>query len=141
MRSPRPEVAPHTAATTDDAVLGGRLKLLQPAQGHRAGHDAILLAAAAPASKHAVDLGAGIGTAGLALLARDAAERVTLIEIDAEFAQLAPEKASRNGYGDLTKISVPDIRNLAQGKPPASLADLVIMNPPFNDPGRRNVSP
>ena len=38
MRSPRPEVPPHTAATTDDAVLGGRLKLLQPAEGHRAGH-------------------------------------------------------------------------------------------------------
>ena len=33
--------------TTDDAVLGGRLRLLQPKRGHRVGHDAILLAAAA----------------------------------------------------------------------------------------------
>jgi tRNA1(Val) A37 N6-methylase TrmN6 len=141
MRSPHPEVPVQPAATTDDAVLGGRLKLLQPAHGHRAGHDAILLAAAAPASKHAVDLGAGIGTAGLVLLARDAAERVTLIEIDAELAELARENASRNGYGERTEVIVADIRKLAQGKTPASLADLVIMNPPFNDPGRRNASP
>jgi tRNA1(Val) A37 N6-methylase TrmN6 len=141
MRSPRPEVPPHTAETTDDAILGGRLKLLQPAHGHRAGHDAVLLAAAAPASKHAVDLGAGIGTAGLALLARDAAECVTLVEIDADLAELARQNASRNGYGERTEVIVADIRKLARGKSPVSLADLVIMNPPFNDPGRRNVSP
>jgi tRNA1(Val) A37 N6-methylase TrmN6 len=141
MRSLRPEVPAHRAATTDDAILGGRLKLLQPAQGHRAGHDAILLAAAAPASKHAIDLGAGIGTAGLALLARNAAERISLIEIDAELAELARENASRNGYSGRTEVIVADVRKLARGKSPASPADLVIMNPPFNDPGRRNVSP
>jgi len=46
-------------ALTDDAVLGGRLKLYQPARGHRVGHDAILLAAstAAAAGDVAVDLG------------------------------------------------------------------------------------
>jgi tRNA1(Val) A37 N6-methylase TrmN6 len=141
MRSPRPEVPPHSAATTDDAVLGGRLKLLQPVDGHRAGHDAILLAAAAPAAKHAVDLGAGIGTAGLALLARGVAERVTLIEIDPELAELARENAIRNGYNERAEIVVADIRKLARGKSPTSFADLVIMNPPFNDPGRRNASP
>jgi tRNA1(Val) A37 N6-methylase TrmN6 len=135
---------PYSAATTDDAVLGGRLKLLQPVDGHRAGHDAILLAAAAPAAKHAVDLGAGIGTAGLALLARGVAERVTLIEIDPELAEIARENASRNGYEKRTEIVVADIRKLARGKGPAALAataDLVIANPPFNDPGRRNASP
>src|SRR5438552_2745935 len=47
MRSPRPEAPLRDAATTDDAVLGGKLKLLQPANGHRAGHDARLLAAGA----------------------------------------------------------------------------------------------
>jgi tRNA1(Val) A37 N6-methylase TrmN6 len=133
-----------SATTTDDAVLGGRLKLLQPVDGHRAGHDAILLAAAAPVSKHAVDLGAGVGTAGLALLARGAAGRVTFIEIDAELAELARENAKRNGYAEHAEIIVADIRKIARGKSPASLAaiaDLVIANPPFNDPGRRNISP
>ena len=39
---PKPE-------TTDDAVLGGRLRLTQKKRGHRVGHDAILLAAATDA--------------------------------------------------------------------------------------------
>jgi tRNA1(Val) A37 N6-methylase TrmN6 len=144
VRSPRPEVPLRSAATTDDAVLGGRLRLLQPAHGHRAGHDAILLAAAAPASKHAADLGAGVGTAGLALLARGAAERVTFVEIDPELAELARENAKRNDYEGRAEIIVADIRKLVRRKGPASLAataDLVIVNPPFNDPGRRNASP
>ena len=49
--------------TSEDAVLGGRLRLRQPLRGHRVGHDAILLAAATGgrAGEHAVDLGAGVG--------------------------------------------------------------------------------
>ena len=35
--------------TSEDAVLGGRLRLRQPLAGHRVGHDAILLAAATAA--------------------------------------------------------------------------------------------
>ena len=53
-------------------MLGGRLRLKQPRRGHRVGHDAILLAAAARRARatHVVDLGAGVGAAGLALAAR-----------------------------------------------------------------------
>jgi len=131
--------------TTDDAFLGGRLKLLQPLKGHRAGHDAILLAAAAPSSAHAIDLGAGIGTAGLALLARKAAGRVTLVEIDAGLAALAQENAKRNGFGERAEIAAADALKLGRkggaAHPAAGSADLVIMNPPFNDPARRNSSP
>src|SRR5579863_9820561 len=56
---------------SEDAYLGGRLRLRQPHEGHRAGSDAILLAAAAPEtiSGVALDLGAGVGAAGLALAA------------------------------------------------------------------------
>lgn len=131
--------------TTNDAVLGGRLKLLQPATGHRAGHDAILLAAAAPASTRAVDLGAGVGTAGLALLARKAAQRVILVEIDAELAALARENAKRNGFKDHTEIAAADALKLGRkggaAHPAMASADLVLTNPPFNDPARKNVSP
>ena len=57
---------------TEDAFLGGQLRLKQKRSGHRAGHDAILLAAAtgARSGDRAVDFGAGIGTAGLALARR-----------------------------------------------------------------------
>src|SRR5665811_2498342 len=66
-------------ATSEDAVLGGRLRLRQPLRGHRVGHDAILLAAATGgrASEQAVDLGAGVGAAGLALAARVGGLKVT----------------------------------------------------------------
>ncbi|HVT55698.1 MAG TPA: methyltransferase [Xanthobacteraceae bacterium] len=131
--------------TTDDHVLGGRLKLLQPAKGHRAGHDAILLAAAAPFAKDAIDLGAGVGTAGLALLVRKAAERVILVEIDPDLASLARENAERNGFGEQAEIAVTDALKLGRkggaSSPAAASADLVLMNPPFNDPARKNLSP
>src|ERR1700744_6779659 len=57
---------------TEDAFLGGQLRLRQPKSGHRAGHDAMLLAAATPASPgdRVVDFGAGIGAAGLAAAKR-----------------------------------------------------------------------
>jgi tRNA1(Val) A37 N6-methylase TrmN6 len=141
-RSPRPEVPSKSAAVTDDAVLGGRLRLLQPARGHRAGHDAILLAAAAPMVRHAIDLGAGVGTAGLALLARDAAARVTLVERDPALATLAHENAKRNGYSERTEVITADVAKVGRGRSATRAScDLVLANPPFNDPARLRTSP
>src|SRR6266571_2659777 len=87
------------APLSEDAVLGGRLRLRQPKRGHRVGHDAILLAAACPArvGERAVDLGAGVGAAGLALAARVPGTAVTLVEIDSRLAALAAENAQLNG--------------------------------------------
>ena len=145
MRSRRADSGESLAAVTDDAVLGRRLKLLQPARGHRTGHDAILLAAACPSAKHAVDLGAGVGAAGLALLTRGIVERVTLVEIDKELAALARANSVKNGFSARTAIVAADVDTLARrGGPPhpkASSADLVLANPPFNDPARRRASP
>jgi tRNA1(Val) A37 N6-methylase TrmN6 len=125
--------------TSDDAVLGGRLKLLQPKSGHRAGHDAILLAAAAPKSVLALDLGAGVGTAGLALLARKAASQVTLVEIDRELSELSSQNAIRNGFGDAVRILRGDVTEDLPLQMDAY--DLVIINPPFNDEHTLQASP
>jgi tRNA1(Val) A37 N6-methylase TrmN6 len=145
MPSPAGEAAQISFATTDDAMLGGRLRLLQPARGHRAGHDAIMLAAAAPRSAHAVDLGAGVGAAGLALLARGAARSVTLVDIDRNLVRLAAVNAERNGFTSRAEAIESDIDRVARrGGPPnpaASGADLVVMNPPFNDTETRRSSP
>jgi tRNA1(Val) A37 N6-methylase TrmN6 len=132
---------------TDDAVLGGRLHLLQPRRGHRFGHDAILLAAATPArdGDRAAELGAGVGAAGLALAARVPGVRLTLVEIDAGLAALAAENAARNrlaGTVDAVALDVaaPPADFAAARLPPAS-CDIVLMNPPFNDPDRHHASP
>ena len=83
---------------TEDAFLGGRLRLRQPKSGHRAGHDAILLAAAtaARAGNRVVDFGAGVGAAGLALAARVPAIQLVLVEIDEVLAELARGNAVLN---------------------------------------------
>ena len=67
---------------SEDALLGGKVILRQPACGHRFGHDAVLLAAATPAQagQHAVELGSGVGAAGLALARR--VEGLTVMELD-----------------------------------------------------------
>ena len=135
------------ADTTDDAVLGGRLLLRQPRTGHRVGHDAILLAAAASASsgEHAVELGAGVGAAGLTLALRVPALRVTLADIDPALVALANENATRNGLAGRVAALVADVAAPAQtfstiGLPPGC-AQHVLMNPPFHDPSSARPSP
>jgi tRNA1(Val) A37 N6-methylase TrmN6 len=132
--------------TSDDAVLGGRLTLRQPLSGHRVGHDAILLAAAtgARAGEHAVEFGAGVGAAGLALAQRVADVRVTLAEIDPDLCALAAHNARANGLGARVRavaVDVEDAAALAAAGLRPGEADRVLMNPPFNDARRQNVSP
>src|ERR1700744_717708 len=83
---------------TEDAFLGGRLRLRQPKSGHRAGHDAILLAAATSAKPgdRVADFGAGVGAAGLALASRVAGIKLVLVEIDRDLAELARGNARAN---------------------------------------------
>src|SRR5687767_9499901 len=87
-----------TTDTTEDAFLAGRLHLRQPRKGHRAGHDAMLLAAAtsARAGERVADLGAGVGAAGLALAVRVGGLDLVLVEIDPALAALAQDNAQRN---------------------------------------------
>src|SRR5262245_19009600 len=137
----------HTSDITDAAVLGGRLRLAQLKRGHRVGHDAILLAAACPAraGERVVDLGAGVGAAGLALAARVEGADVTLVEIDARLAALARENVARNGLVARARVTVLDVAAPARAFAAAGLAPesaaCVLMNPPFNDPARHRLSP
>jgi len=134
-----------SAVITEDAFLGGRLLLRQKRSGHRAGHDAILLAAAteARAGDRVVDLGAGIGTAGLALGRRVAGIGLSLVEIDPELAELARANAAANGIAAETivlDVTADAQAFAADGLLPDSV-DVVLMNPPFNDPARHRGSP
>src|SRR3954452_11913182 len=111
MRGSATNSGPMAGEITEDAVLGGRLSLRQPRRGHRFGHDAILLAAAteARAGEHAIELGAGVGAAGLALARRVDSLTATLVEIDPALAQLAGENAARNGLADRVRVVTLDV--------------------------------
>jgi tRNA1(Val) A37 N6-methylase TrmN6 len=130
---------------TEDAFLGGKLRLRQPKSGHRAGHDAMLLAAATPARQgdRVVDFGAGVGAAGLAVARHVAGIKLVLVEIDAGLVELARANAIANAIAAETLLldvtSGPD-SFVSAGLAPESV-DVVLMNPPFNDASRHRASP
>jgi tRNA1(Val) A37 N6-methylase TrmN6 len=121
------------ADLTDDAFLGGRLRILQPARGYRAAADAVLLAAAAPArpGDAVLDLGCGVLTAGLCLAARVPGIALAGLERQAGYADLARRNAERNGIA--AEVVTGDA-----GAMPAALRRpfaVVLTNPPYHPPG------
>ncbi|ODT83364.1 MAG: hypothetical protein ABS76_03070 [Pelagibacterium sp. SCN 64-44] len=121
---------------TRDAFLGGRLTLSQPRHGFRAGLDSVLLGAAVPAGTgKLLDLGAGIGTAGLVALALDRAEAAVLAEREAEVLDLARENVASNGFAGRATVLALDVTAGAAERRAAGLPDnyfdAVIANPPF----------
>lgn len=116
---------------TDDRLLGGRVRLLQPRRGYRVAVDAVLLAAAVEAAPGAgvLDLGAGVGAVGLCLAARIVGCSVVGIELQAGLAELAERNATLNGMGDRLRMIVHDLaHDLPEGLGPF---DVVATNPPY----------
>src|ERR1700750_1592746 len=130
---------------TEDAFLGGQLRLRQFKHGHRAGHDAILLAAATPAraGDRVVEFGAGVGAAGLAVAHRVRGIDLALVEIDRALVDLAQVNAASNGIA--ARAIQLDIGRAANALEEAGVgpdsADVVLMNPPFHGADRHRASP
>jgi tRNA1(Val) A37 N6-methylase TrmN6 len=145
-KPPKAGVGPAQATSADD-FLGGRLSVLQPRRGHRAGSDAVFLAAAVPARgrEHVLDVGAGVGVAGLCLLARVPKAKLTAVEIDGELCRLAAENAARNGFGARfaainADVTLPGKALAALGLRREGYAH-VMANPPFYAEGRTRAAP
>ncbi len=140
-------VPPSSFATTEDHFLDGRLRLLQPKAGHRAGLDAVMLAAAVEVAGPAkvLDAGSGSGIVGLALAARCSEVSVTGIEIEPELASLAKENAKRNGLADRVRLVCADLTAPHAVLEALGLAresfDLIVSNPPYLEAGTSRVSP
>ncbi len=126
---------------TEDAFLGGRLRLRQPADGYRAAIDPVLLAAAVPAraGDSVADLGCGVATAGLCLLARVPGIRVTGLELQPLLAELAQKNAALNGYEAQFRILSGDVAAPPEALP-AGAFDHVMLNPPYLEAGSTRVS-
>ena len=116
---------------TEDALLGGRVRLLQPRRGYRVAVDAVLLAAAveARASDRVLDLGAGVGSVGLCLAVRVPGCNVVGIELQSSLAAIAERNAALNGLAERVCTIVHD---LACPLPDdLGLFDHVATNPPY----------
>jgi len=132
--------------TTLDRFLGGRILVRQPTAGYRAGLDAVLLAAAVPASGGAVlDLGAGVGTAGLCVAARLPHVRVTLLEREPVLAALARENVAANTLSARITVLEADATGRWSDLAAAGLAREhyahVIANPPYHQEEAGTVAP
>lgn len=123
---------------TEDALLGGRIRVRQPARGYRANVDTLLLAAAIsqPSAGRVIELGCGVG-AGLIAVAQNYEARQTDraqfvgLERDPFLARLARENATLNGLGAVSIIEGDVFA------PPPDLAGFehVFFNPPYDEPG------
>jgi tRNA1(Val) A37 N6-methylase TrmN6 len=129
-------------AHTIDSFHRGRFWLAQPAKsGHRAGMDAMVLAAAVPSSFRGrlADFGAGAGAAGLAVLSRCPQASALLVERAPEMAAFAEATLAHPANAHLASRAAvlrADVSLAAPARKAAGLADnsfdFVVMNPPFN---------
>ena len=129
---------------SEDRLLGGRVLLRQPKQGYRAAIDPVLLAASLDPKpgQHVLDIGCGVGAAGLCLLARRPDLTITGIEIQPGLADLARQNAALNGVADRFQIIEGDIAALRLHKGGLEArVDHAMSNPPFLPPQRGNAPP
>lgn len=119
------------AELTHDAFLGGRVHAWQPRHGYRAATDPVLLAAAVDASagQSVLELGCGAGVASLCLSARVPDLRLTGIERQEDYADLA-----RRNLGPDARIVTADLTALPTDLRQDSF-DHVIANPPYYPAG------
>ena len=115
---------------TCDAFLGGRLHFYQPRAGYRAGIDPVLLAATVPAvsGQSVLDLGCGAGAAGLCLAARVPGLKLTGLELQPDYADLACRNAAENDVA--LEVICADLTALPEAVR-GSGYDHVIANPPY----------
>lgn len=116
----------------ENALLGGRVRLRQPARGYRAGMDAALLAAAAGATfgERVFEAGCGAGAVLTQIAARTPGVELAGLERDPVMADLARGNAALNGVE--AEIVTGDVAAgfRALDLPPF---DLAVSNPPFFD--------
>jgi tRNA1(Val) A37 N6-methylase TrmN6 len=131
-----------STAHTIDAFHRGNFFLVQPrGKGHRAGMDAMMLAAAVPSdfSGRLADFGAGAGAAGLAVVSRCQQAEAVLVERSAEMTEFAAQTLALQQNAHLRSrvaLLAADVALRGKARIAAGLADasfdFAIMNPPFN---------
>jgi len=141
------QTAPAMPGYTVDAFHDGGFFLVQPSEsGHRAGMDAMLLAATVPDGAAGVlaDLGAGAGAAGLAAINRLPRLSAVLVERAPAMVDCARRSVGLQENAHLaarTSVIAADVSLNGNQRREAGLADYafdhVILNPPFNSASDR----
>lgn len=127
---------------TVDLFLGGRIKLIQPSEGYRAGIDPIFLAASLhpKPDEKILDVGAGVGVASLSLAARCPHAKIIGLELQPKLVNLALSNVYRNSLESSVEIMLGDILSPPSLLKPHSF-DHVMTNPPYYEYNRAQTSP
>ena len=119
---------------TEDAILGGRIRVRQPARGYRVNVDTILLAAAVEAKSgmRLLEAGCGVGAAVLAVAQRAKGASFLGIEREANIAALARENVAMNDMSARVEILTGDVLERSAN---VGVFEGVFLNPPFDQIG------
>lgn len=115
---------------TQDGFLGGKVQILQPKTGYRAGVDPVFLAAAVNAlpGQSVLELGCGAGQALLCLGARVTGLTLAGVELQSAYGDLALQNATLNQTElDIYQADLVDLPDALKQRS----FDHVIANPPY----------
>lgn len=124
--------------TRIDKYLDGKVQLLQPSKGYRAGIDAVLLAVSVHPKKNecVLDVGAGAGAVMQCISAYYPQASITGLELQHEMVELNQRNIELNHKQDTLEVLQGSIFD-----PPAELEpnsfDHVVTNPPYFDFGEK----
>ncbi|MGH1377999.1 MAG: tRNA1(Val) (adenine(37)-N6)-methyltransferase [Alphaproteobacteria bacterium] len=119
-------------------VLNKRVALYQAPQGFRTSMDSVMLAASCPAkpNESILDLGCGVGSAGICVLQRVPKTDLTGVEIQKDHIELSIKNADENGFGSRANFICDDVKKLE-----IETFNHVICNPPYMEAGAHLNSP
>ena len=134
--------------TQESYILNGRVIITQPVHGFRASLDTVFLSAAVNHSlltenARILDLGCGVGSAGLCLLKRLVDRHditLTGIDIQRDLITLAQKNAELNNVATQCRFFEGNITDKKIGLAD-NYFDLVISNPPYQEEGQQTPSP
>ncbi len=120
------------SSETCDAILGGRIRVVQPRDGYRFSIDSILLANFVSVRKRdrVLDLGAGSGVVSLAIAALYQPSEILALEIQPELTDLIRRNAELNQLDSIRAIAG-DLRAPSDAKLRRDSFDVVVANPPY----------
>jgi tRNA1(Val) A37 N6-methylase TrmN6 len=127
---------------SEDALLGGRVRLRQPVSGYRVAIDPVFLAAAVPASPidTVLDIGCGVGAASLCLAMRVPSCRITGVDTQRDLVRLASDNIQLNDLFGRISVMTGDLLRPPPRLEPGSFTH-VMANPPFNEAGSAAAPP